>query len=155
MRAGALIAAEIDRINRAEAADCANPSTDDLPDDLPSWVSMHATATGADLIEHDPNGDQWERWVVDGWRTDHAKSAKPGRIYRARRRSAPVEPTTEKVGLHELSERRPAVQPHHMVCKIKQESDKSWAYMPQSGGWYALSVDADGMVTVLREEGAS
>lgn len=29
--------------------------------DLPSWVSMHASATGADLIEHDPNGDEWER----------------------------------------------------------------------------------------------
>lgn len=125
------------------------------PDDLPSWVSMHATATGADLIEHDPNGDQWERWWANEWWTDHAAAADRRSTYLVRRRPVPVEPTTEKVPLHEVHGRTLAGY-SWKVGLIGMDADGLW-WAAASGDHarLALTPDPDGMVTVLREDGAS
>ena len=127
-----------------------------LPDDLPSWVSMHATATGADLIEHDPNGDEWER-SLEGvrWYGDHADWAWPTFTYLVRRRPVPVEPTTEKVPLHKVHGRTLAGY-SWKVGLIGMDADGLWwAAASADRARLALTIDADGKVTVLREDGAS
>ena len=126
-----------------------------LPDDLPSWVSMHATATGADLIEHDPNGEEWERWWANEWWTDHAAAADRRSTYLVRRRPVPVEPTTEKVPLHKVHGR--TLDGYSWkVGIIGMDADGLW-WAAASGDHarLALTIDADGKVTVLREDGAS
>ena len=123
-----------------------------LPDDLPSWVSMHATATGADLIEHDPNGEVWERSIAGEWWANHVGNAIPERTYLVRRRPVPVEPTTEKVpwGV-DLIGRRVGGQPEPINFV---GSDRAYGYCDTEVVWFA-KCPPDGMVTVLREDGAS
>lgn len=135
--------------------------------DLPSWVSMHEMATGADLIEHDPNGEVWERWLNgENWWADHADTAAPTWLYLVRRRPVPVEPTTERVGLHELAGRRLPGR-DWLVNQFIRKADGAYEAINNRHGMGVLAgtsdlmqratfdVDPDGMVTVLREDGAS
>ena len=126
-----------------------------LPDDLPSWVSMHATATGADLIEHDPNGEVWERCNV--WArcaTDHARHADPTITYLVRRRSAPVEQATEKVLWWEAlrdGRRLPRVDGPSDPIESTGRYEEGHRWLAKRDGTWLADVDPDGMVTVLVE----
>lgn len=127
-----------------------------LPDDLPSWVSMHATATGADLIEHDPNGEEWERSLNGVNWSGHVADAVRGCTYLVRRRPVPVEPTTEKVPWWEALRDGRKIHANRkawLACTAMRTVDGDVWVGSNGNGWD--TPDPDGMVTVLREDGAS
>lgn len=118
-----------------------------LPDDLPSWVSMHATATGADLIEHDPNGEVWERWLNgENWWADHADTAAPTWLYLVRRRPQPSTPDVVKVPWAESLGRR--IPDGREITAIGYRSGNPHPWFEVDGGGDFLP---DGTVEVLVE----
>lgn len=117
-----------------------------LPDDLPSWVSMHATATGADLIEHDPNGDEWGRWHGGCWSRHHADTANPDDTYLVRRRPQPSTPDVVKVPWAESLGRR--IPDGREITAIGYRSGNPHPWFEVDGGGDFLP---DGTVEVLVE----
>ncbi len=115
--------------------------------DLPSWVSMHATATGADLIEHDPNGEVWERWLNgENWWADHADTAAPTWLYLVRRRPQPSTPDVVKVPWAESLGRR--IPDGREITAIGYRSGNPHPWFEVDGGGDFLP---DGTVEVLVE----
>ena len=114
----------------------------------PEGTEYHLTAPGAWLIEHDPDGEVWEREVLIGnWRRGHAASADPEWHYLIRRRPVPAAPATVKVPLHELFGKRLVNVPWRV--QLVERADSGFVAVSARNQREPFLLDADGMIEVL------
>lgn len=118
----------------------------------PDGVELHATATGAWLAEHDPNGEQWERRrLVGDWLRDHARAAAPTFLYLIRPIPPAPTPETEWVEWGACLGRRLASNGGKIIGVYIELDDGVPIVNTANPNADKLWQSADGMVEVLPE----